>query len=181
MAVTSALGLVTPNGRRGPRPTQTATDLIDRPIPATSPRVKRASAATIMVVEDDVVVGRTLATALEFAGYRVHIAATGSAACALQPRIRPDLIILDLMLPDMDGLALTTTLKSMTDTPIIICSARHGQVDRVLGLRLGAADFVAKPFDLDDFQARIEAVIPGVRKGQETTSEPTRTRRRRQT
>ena len=133
-----------------------------------------------MVVEDDVVVGRTLATALEFAGYRVHIAATGTAACALQPRIRPDLIILDLMLPDMDGLALTTTLKSMTDAPIIICSARHGQVDRVLGLRLGAADFVAKPFDLDDFQARIEAVMPGVRKGQETTSEPTRTRRRPQ-
>jgi DNA-binding response OmpR family regulator len=133
-----------------------------------------------MVVEDDVVVGRALANVLEFAGYRVRIASTGSAACALQPRIRPDLIILDLMLPDTDGLALTTTLKAMTDTPIIICSARGGQVDRVLGLRLGAADFVAKPFDLDDFLARIEAVVPGVRKGQETTSEPTRTTRQRQ-
>jgi len=132
------------------------------------------------VVDDDVAVARILADALEFAGYRVRIAATGGAACALQPRIRPDLIILDLMLPDMDGLALTTTLKAITDTPIIICSARHGQVDRVLGLRLGAADFVAKPFDLDDFQARIEVVMPGARKGQSTTLEATRTTRQRQ-
>ena len=128
-------------------------------------KAKPPSRATIMVVEDDVVVGRTLATALEFAGYRVRVAATGRAACALQPRMRPDVIILDLMLPDMDGLALTSTLKAVTDAPIIICSARHGEVDRALGLRLGAADFVAKPFDLDDFQARIEAVMPGVRKG----------------
>jgi DNA-binding response OmpR family regulator len=116
-----------------------------------------------MVVEDDVVAGWTLAKALEFDGYRVRIAATGSAACDLQPRIRPDLIILDLMLPDMDGLALTMTLKAMAEIPIIICTARHEQVDRALGLRLGAADFVAKPYDLDDFLARIEAVVHCVR------------------
>jgi DNA-binding response OmpR family regulator len=131
-----------------------------------------------MVVEDDVVVGRALASALEFAGYRVYIVATGRKACALQRRIRPDLIILDLMLPDMDGLALTSTLKAITDAPIIICSARHGQVDPALGLRLGAADFVAKPFNLDDFQARVEAVVP--RQRQATASESTRTMRRRQ-
>jgi DNA-binding response OmpR family regulator len=134
---------------------------------------------TIMVVDDDVVIAGTLETVLELAGYRVRIAPTGSAACALLPRLRPDLIILDLMLPDTDGLVLTTTLKALTDAPIIICSARHGQVDRVLGLRLGAADFVAKPFDLDDLQARIEAVLPGVRKRQAVTAEPTRIRRQR--
>jgi DNA-binding response OmpR family regulator len=83
------------------------------------------------------------------------------------------------MLPDTDGFVLTTTLKAMTDAPIIICSARHGQVDRVLGLRLGAVDFVAKPFDLDDLQARIEAVVPAVRHRQATASESTRTMRRR--
>lgn len=77
--------------------------------------------------------------------------------------MRPDLIILDLMLPDMDGLVLTTSLKSMIDAPIVICSARHGQVDRTLALRLGAADFVAKPFDIDDLPARIAAVMSGVR------------------
>jgi DNA-binding response OmpR family regulator len=117
-----------------------------------------------MLVEDDVVAGRILAQALEFAGYRVRIAASGRAACALLPRIRPDLIIIDLMLPDTDGLALTARFKAVIDTPIIICSARYGQVDRALGLRLGAADFIAKPFDLDDFQARIAAVLPGVQK-----------------
>jgi DNA-binding response OmpR family regulator len=180
MTMPSALRLVTTNGRRGPSPIQTEADPADRPIPAAAAKVKPQSRATIMVVEDDVAVARILADALEFAGYRVRIAATGGAACALQPRIRPDLIILDLMLPDMDGLALTTTLKAITDTPIIICSARHGQVDRVLGLRLGAADFVAKPFDLDDFQARIEVVMPGARKGQATTFEATRTTRQRQ-
>lgn len=180
MAMNSALRAVTANARRGPRPTQTRTDLVDHLIPAASPREKPPSSATILVVEDDVVVGRTLAKALEFAGYRVRIAATGSAACALQPCIRPDLIIVDLMLPDMDGLVLTMTLKAMSDTPIIICSARHGQLDHVLSLRLGAIDFVAKPFDLDDLLARIEAVAPGVRKRQVTAPDATRTARRRQ-
>jgi DNA-binding response OmpR family regulator len=179
MTMTSALRLVTTNPPRGIRPTQPEEHALDHLILPAAPRVKPPTRATIMVVEDDVVVGRALANSLEFAGYRVRIAATGSAACALQPRIRPDLIILDLMLPDMDGLVLMTTLKAMTDAPIIICSARHGQVDRVLGLRLGAADFVAKPFDLDDLQARIEAVVPAVRQRQATASESTRTMRRR--
>ena len=155
-------------------------DPADRPMPAAAAKVKPWRRAMIMLVEDDVVVARILANALEFAGYRVHIAATGGAACALPPRLRPDVIILDLMLPDMDGLALTTTLKAITDAPIIICSDRHGQVDRVLGLRLGAADFVAKPFDLDDLQARIEVVMRRARKGQETVVEPTRTTRQQQ-
>jgi CheY-like chemotaxis protein len=164
MSKTTALRLVTTKTRRALRPTHTTTDLVDSPVQAASAGLKRPSRATIMVVEDDAVVGRILAKALEFAGYRVRIAATGREACALQPRIRLDLIILDLMLPDMDGFALTTTLKAMGDTPIIFCSARHGQIDRALGMRLGAADFVAKPFDLDDFQRRIDAVIPRVRK-----------------
>ncbi len=142
MAMTSALRLVAKNGPPG----------FLRP-------------QTIMVVDDDLIVGATLATALEFAGYRVCIAKTGAEACALQPSLRPDLIILDLMLPDTDGLVLTTTLKAMTDAPIIICSGRYGQVDRVLALRLGAADFVAKPFDLDDLVTRIAAVLHGAPEG----------------
>jgi DNA-binding response OmpR family regulator len=132
-----------------------------------------------MVVEDDAIVAQTLAKALDVAGYCVRIAATGAAALTSLPRLRPDLIILDLMLPDIDGLALTTTLKGMTDTPIIICSARDGQVDRVLGLKLGAADFVAKPFDLDDLLARIAAVLPGARTAP-TNIAPARARRQRQ-
>src|SRR6266571_4968754 len=145
-----------------------------------SPGMRPPSRATILVVEDDQLTALTLAKALEFGGYLVRIAATGSEACALLTRVPPDLIILDLMLPDTDGLVLTTTLKSMTDAPIIICSARHGQLDRVLGLRLGAVDFIAKPVDIEDFLARIRAVLCGVQQDQEITSEPAPDRRRPQ-
>src|SRR5207245_2828824 len=81
---------------------------------------------------------------------------------------RPDLIMLDLMLPDTDGLVLTTALKTLTNAPIIICSARHQQVDRVLGLKLGADDFIAKPFDLDELEARIQAVLRRASRVRET-------------
>ena len=63
------------------------------------------------------------------------------------------------MLPDVDGLMLLIALKSLIDAPVVICSARDEQVDRVLGLRLGAADFVGKPFDLHDLESRIEGVL----------------------
>jgi DNA-binding response OmpR family regulator len=116
-------------------------------------------AATILLVEDDAESARSLTKALESSGYRVTAVDTGTAARAILEHIHPDLILLDLMLPDTDGLVLTTALKQLTDAPIIICSARHQQVDRVLGLKLGADDFVAKPFDLDELEARIEAVL----------------------
>jgi DNA-binding response OmpR family regulator len=115
--------------------------------------------ATIMLVEDDQLTALTLAEALESDGYRVHIATSGGEARDVLIQVQPDLIIMDLMLPDADGLGLTITLKSMTSAPIIICSARQGQVDRALGSRLGAIDFVSKPVDLDDLQARVEAAL----------------------
>src|SRR5207249_6195325 len=102
---------------------------------------------------------RAPSPALENSGYRVTAVDTGSEAKALIEHVHPDLILLDLMLPDTDGLVLTTALKGLTNAPIIICSARTEQVDRVLGLKLGADDFVAKPFDLDELEARIEAVL----------------------
>jgi DNA-binding response OmpR family regulator len=127
-----------------------------------SPAVTRedgAVAANILMVEDDADTARALSKALETSGYRVTAVDTGGEARALIEHLHPDLILLDLMLPDTDGLVLTTALKGLTDAPIIICSARQEQVDRVLGLKLGADDFVAKPFDLDELEARIEAVL----------------------
>jgi len=100
----------------------------------------------------------------------VVVAGTGAEARALLQEVQPDLIILDLMLPDTDGLVLTTSFKALTDSAILICSARQEQVDRVLGLKLGAADFVAKPFDLDELEARIEAILRRVARSRETTS-----------
>jgi DNA-binding response OmpR family regulator len=115
--------------------------------------------AMILLVDDDPEMARSLSRALESSGYRVAIAGTGSEARLLIEQVRPDLILLDLMLPDTDGLVLTTAFKTLTNAPIIICSARQEQVDRVLGLKLGADDFVAKPFDLNELEARIEGVL----------------------
>jgi DNA-binding response OmpR family regulator len=130
-------------------------------------------AATILLVEDDAETARSLCRALESSGYRVTIAETGSEARSLLEHVGPDLIMLDLMLPDTDGLVLTTTLKALTNAPIIICSARQEQVDRVLGLKLGADDFIAKPFELDELEARIEAVLRRASRVREVPAVPT--------
>jgi DNA-binding response OmpR family regulator len=113
----------------------------------------------ILLVEDDAPLANAMSSALASSGYEVAIASTGSDARAKLDRTRPDLIILDLMLPDVDGLMLLIALKSSTDAPVVICSARAEQVDHVLGLRLGAADFVGKPFDLNDLESRINRVL----------------------
>jgi DNA-binding response OmpR family regulator len=115
--------------------------------------------ATILLIEDDPDTARSLSRVLESSGYRVTAVDTGAEARSVVEHVQPDLILLDLMLPDTDGLVLTTALKNISSAPIIICSARQEQVDRVLGLKLGADDFVAKPFDLDELEARIEAVL----------------------
>ena len=129
-------------------------------------------AETILLVEDDPDTARSLTKALESSGYRVTAVDTGAEARSIIEHVRPDLILLDLMLPDTDGLVLTTALKTLTKAPIIICSARQEQVDRVLGLKLGADDFVAKPFDLDELEARIEAVLRRASRVREVPASP---------
>ena len=129
-------------------------------------------AETILLVEDNPDTARALSRALESSGYKVTAVETGSDAKAILEHLRPDLILLDLMLPDTDGLILTTALKQLTSAPIIICSARQEQVDRVLGLKLGADDFIAKPFDLDELEARMEAVLRRASRVPEAPSPP---------
>jgi two-component system response regulator MtrA len=114
---------------------------------------------TIMLVEDDHAIAQTLTDALETSGYRVWQAETGADAKALLEQSRPDLIILDLMLPDVDGLVLCVGLKAIADIPIVICSATPQRRDAILGLKLGADDFIAKPFDIYELEARVEAVL----------------------
>jgi DNA-binding response OmpR family regulator len=127
---------------------------------------------TILLIEDDPDIARSLTKALDASGYRVTAVDTGTEARSIIEHVHPDLILLDLMLPDTDGLVLTTALKTLTSAPIIICSARKEQVDRVLGLKLGADDFVAKPFDLDELEARIEAVLRRATRVREASSTP---------
>src|SRR6266480_3927360 len=120
---------------------------------------KAPGATTIMLVEDDHAVAQTLTDALESSGYRVWLAETGMDAKTLLEQTRPDLIILDLMLPDVDGLVLCSGLKAIADVPIVICSATPQKRDAILGLKLGADDFIAKPFDIYELEARVEAVL----------------------
>jgi DNA-binding response OmpR family regulator len=136
------------------------------------PGVEVVVPETILLVEDDVDTARSLSKALESSGYRVTSVDSGARARSMVGHLRPDLILLDLVLPDTDGLVLTTTLKNMTSAPIIICSARDERVDRVLGLKLGADDFVAKPYDLDELEARIEAVLRRANRVREAPSAP---------
>jgi two-component system, OmpR family, response regulator AdeR len=135
--------------------------MLSRP---STPVVDRAAASTIVVVEDDPDMSGMLSKALATSGYRVLVAATGDDARTLFEQIQPDLILLDLMLPDIDGLSLTTSFQRLTGAPIVVCSARQGQVDRVLSLKLGAADFVSKPFELDELLARVGAALRRSRK-----------------
>ena len=119
----------------------------------------RPARASILIVEDDPAVARALMDGLEVADYRVWHAVDGHDARGQLERARPDLILLDLVLPDVDGLVLCSLLKSMADVPIVVCTATSRRGDPVLALKLGADDFVRKPFDLDDLLARIEAVL----------------------
>jgi DNA-binding response OmpR family regulator len=114
---------------------------------------------TILLVEDDAAVASMMTDLLEATGYEVREAATGAAARALVEHVRADLIILDLVLPDEDGLMLCSVLKHTTNVPILICSGTQRRRDAFLSLKLGADDFIAKPFDIYDLLARIEALL----------------------
>jgi len=111
------------------------------------------------LVDDDVLLRRSLAFNLEHAGYRTSTAATAEDALALARRDRPDLVLLDIGLPGMDGLDALRHLRQVVGAPVIFLTARRRELDEVLGLELGADDYVTKPFDLDVLLARIKAVL----------------------
>src|SRR5438093_6642550 len=119
----------------------------------------------VLQVEDDADFAEYVAGVLG-PDYSVRRAATAAAARQAVRAEDPDLIVLDLILPDSDGLVLCADLRSETTAPILICSATVRRRDAALGLRLGADAFMAKPFDADEFRARVEALLrrrPGPR------------------
>ena len=118
-----------------------------------------ADEPTVLLVEDDAAIAYMLTDVLETNGYHVRQAGTGAAARAEVEHHQPDLIILDLVLPDEDGLVLCSVLKNMTGVPILICSGTQRRRDAFLSLKLGADDFIAKPFDVYDLLARIEVLL----------------------
>ena len=113
----------------------------------------------ILLVDDDALLRRSLAFNLEKAGYRVSTAATGEDGLARARLDPPDLVLLDIGLPGMDGLDALRRLQRQTKVPVIFLTARRRELDQVLGLELGADDYVTKPFDIDVLLARIKAVL----------------------
>ena len=115
--------------------------------------------ATILVVDDEPAIVDVLAYNLQKAHYRVLVARDGKSAIEIAQKERPDLIVLDLMLPEMDGLEVCRSLRREGDVPIIMLTARDEEVDRVVGLELGADDYVVKPFSVRELLARIKTVL----------------------
>jgi len=117
------------------------------------------SSVHLLLVDDDALLRRSLAFNLEQAGYRVSTAASAENALALARRDLPDLILLDIGLPGMDGLDALRYFQEQMGLPVIFLTARRRELDQVLGLELGADDYITKPFDLDVLLARIKAVL----------------------
>jgi len=114
---------------------------------------------TILVVDDEPKIAQLARDYLEHAGFRVVAAADGRAALRAVSRERPDLIVLDLRLPDMDGLDVTRTLRKASAVPIIMLTARDDESDKLIGLELGADDYMTKPFSPKELVARVRAVL----------------------
>ena len=123
----------------------------------------------ILVVDDEPSVTDLLAYNLRKAHYDVSIAADGRTALRLAGESQPDLILLDLMIPEVDGLDVCRKLRKTSNVPVIMITARGEEIDRVIGLELGADDYVTKPFSVRELMARIKAVL---RRAQNDNSEP---------
>lgn len=116
-------------------------------------------AATILVVDDERNIVQLVRLYLSREGFRVESAASGREAIEKATAIRPDLVVLDLMLPEIDGLEVCRRLRRASNVPIIILTARGDDVDRIVGLELGADDYVVKPFNPRELVARVKAVL----------------------
>ncbi|MEV5508927.1 response regulator transcription factor [Streptomyces orinoci] len=115
--------------------------------------------ARVLVVDDDPTVSEVVAGYLGRAGFAVERAADGPTALRLAADVRPDLVLLDLMLPGMDGLEVCRTLRAAGPVPVIMLTARGDEEDRILGLEVGADDYVTKPFSPRELVLRAEAVL----------------------
>jgi len=116
--------------------------------------------ARLLVVDDEPNIRELLSTSLRFAGFEVHAAADGGAALRLARDVEPDLVVLDVMLPDMDGFTVTRRLRETGHhVPVLFLTARDDTADKVQGLTVGGDDYVTKPFSLEEVVARIRAIL----------------------
>jgi DNA-binding response OmpR family regulator len=120
---------------------------------------KQAASSTVLVVDDEPMVREVVARYLQLDGFRVDEVADGAAALDRLASNRPDVVVLDIMLPGTDGMTILRRLRETDDIPVILLTARTEEVDRVLGLELGADDYVVKPFSARELVARVRSVL----------------------
>jgi DNA-binding response OmpR family regulator len=114
---------------------------------------------TVLVVEDETSIASFVALYLKNAGYRVQTAGTGQEALDAISHDRPDLIVLDLMLPDIDGIEVCRRIRRGSDLPILMLTARDEDVDKIIGLEVGADDYLTKPFNPRELVARVKSIL----------------------
>jgi two-component system, OmpR family, response regulator BaeR len=127
------------------------------------------TAATILIVEDEADLSGIVADYVTAAGYAAEVLADGREALARIQQKSPDLIVLDIMLPGIDGVALCKAVRGFSDVPIIMVTAKVQEIDRLLGLETGADDYLCKPFSPRELVARIKAILRRQRKPDESS------------
>jgi DNA-binding response OmpR family regulator len=129
----------------------------------------------ILIVEDEPSIAEVVALYLKRAGFEATVAPDGQVALKEIGRSLPDLVVLDLMLPRVDGLEVMRQLRAVSETPVIMLTARRSEVDRIAGLEMGADDYVIKPFSAQELVSRVRAVLRRTRasrEGQSTDEQP---------
>jgi len=120
-------------------------------------------AERILVVDDEIALQETLAYNLRKQGYEVETSGDGPTALEMAQRLKPDLILLDVMLPGIDGFEICRILRQEMNTPVLMLTARDNEIDRVVGLEVGADDYMTKPFSMRELIARVKAMLRRVR------------------
>ena len=120
-------------------------------------------AKKILIIEDELSLQETLSYNLEKEGYQVTVEGNGAKALEIAQEMQPDLILMDIMLPGLDGIEITRMLRPRMNVPIIMLTARDDEIDRVLGLEIGADDYLTKPFSMRELLARVKAQLRRVR------------------
>jgi two-component system alkaline phosphatase synthesis response regulator PhoP len=127
--------------------------------------------STVLIIEDEKELANVLKAYLERSGYQVLMAHRGDQGFTLWKENSPDMVLLDLNLPGMDGIDIARKIRQESDTPMIMVTARVEEVDRLLGLELGADDYITKPFSPREVVARVKAVLRRVERSPETSKE----------
>jgi DNA-binding response OmpR family regulator len=128
--------------------------------------------ATILVVEDEPAIATAVAQRLTAEGWRVEVARDGLTAVSAAARLRPAAVVLDVMLPGIDGLEVTRRIQAARPTPILMLTARDDETDMLIGLGVGADDYMTKPFSMRELVARLKALLRRVERAQQVAAMP---------